>query len=254
MLCGVLGSRGAAGRGSVGAASICASALVGWRGGVCLWGWACGDVPQSPSFPPCLPEGPPQAPEDIQVVLGCGELTGLSSLGMERIGQHCLPCSPRHPSRCRPESTVLCRLPARPVDEALEGGLRPGPLPQVPQLRVVQRCHHGPWAGLSPWAGGERGRGRVWWGHGESWRWLAWGSRRSPVPWGCAGSGRGAAVRRHMGMLIRTLPWGRARFHEGGGNRASATRGQTSGTGRGVGTLLVAPWRSSGPVRGGPWA
>ena len=36
----------------------------------------------------------------------------------------------------RPESTVLCSLPARPADQALAGGFHPGPLPQLPQLRV----------------------------------------------------------------------------------------------------------------------
>ena len=40
-----------------------------------------------------------------------------------------------HPPR-RLEWTVLRRLPVGPVDQALEGGLRPDPLPQLPQLRV----------------------------------------------------------------------------------------------------------------------
>ena len=134
MLCRVRGSRGAAGRGGVGAPSIRASAFVGWQGGVCVWGRV--DVPQAPSFPPPLLEGLAQASEDILVVLWCGELAGLDSLEMERIGQHGFPCSLRHPPPRWPESTVLRQPPAGPADQALEGGLCTGPLPQLQQLRL----------------------------------------------------------------------------------------------------------------------
>ena len=110
MLCGVRGSRGTAAGGGVGAAGVRAPILAGWRGGVCVWGWTWGDVPQAPSFCPCLREGVLQGPEDICVVLGCGELAGVDSLGMERIGQRGLPCGFRHPpSPPRPESAVLRR-------------------------------------------------------------------------------------------------------------------------------------------------
>ena len=71
MLCGARGFRGAAG-----ATGVCASALVGWQGGVCARGWAWGDDPQAHSFPLSLLEGFLQAFEDIRVVLvsegGCG--------------------------------------------------------------------------------------------------------------------------------------------------------------------------------------
>ena len=136
MLCGARGSRGVAGWGGVSAAGIRASALVGWRRCVLWWGWASDDVPYAPSFPPRFLEGLPQALEDIRVVLGCGELAGVDSLGMERIGQHNFPCVPRHPSPRRLESTVLRRLHAEPADQALDRGLRRGTVPQLPQLRV----------------------------------------------------------------------------------------------------------------------
>ena len=56
------------------------------------WGWAWGDVPQAPSFSSRLLEGLTQASEAIRVVLGCREVAGVDSLGMERIGQHGFPC------------------------------------------------------------------------------------------------------------------------------------------------------------------
>ena len=81
-------------------------------------------------------EGLPQAPEDIRVVLGRGEVAGVDFQGVERIGQHGSPCGLRHPPPSRPEAAVLHRPPAGPMDQALEGGLSPGPLPQLPELRV----------------------------------------------------------------------------------------------------------------------
>ena len=56
-------------------------------------GWALSDVPQ--------------APEDIRVVLGRGEVAGVDSQGVECIGQHGLPCGLRHPPPHRPEAAVL---------------------------------------------------------------------------------------------------------------------------------------------------
>ena len=108
MLCGARASWDAAGRGGVRAAVGCASALAGWQASVFLRGWAGGNVPQATSFPPRLIKGLPQAPGDIRVVLGCGELGGVDSLGMERIGQHVFPCDLRHPPPRWPESAVLC--------------------------------------------------------------------------------------------------------------------------------------------------
>ena len=99
-------------------------------------GWALGGVPQAYAVSLRLLEGLPQAPEDIQVVLGRGEVAGLDSQGVERIGQHGFPCGLRHPAPRWLEAAVLHRPPAAPVDQALEGGLCPGPLSQPQELRV----------------------------------------------------------------------------------------------------------------------
>ena len=131
VLCGAQGSWGA-----VGAAGVGGPTLVGWSGGVCVRGWALGDVPQADAVSLCLLEGLPQAPEDIRVVLGRGEVAGVDSQGVERIGQHGFPCGLRHPAPRRPEAAVLHRPLAGPMDQALEGGLSPGPLSQLPELRV----------------------------------------------------------------------------------------------------------------------
>ena len=70
------------------------------------------------------------------MVLGCRDVAGVDSLGMEPIGQHGLPCGLWHPRPRRLEAAVLRRPLAGPVDQALEGGLCPGPLSQLPELRV----------------------------------------------------------------------------------------------------------------------
>ena len=131
VLCGALGSWGA-----VGAAGVGVPTLVGWRGGVCVQGCALGDVQQADAVSLCLLECLPQAPEDIRVVLGCGEVAGVDSLGVERIGQHGFPCGLRDPPPRRLEAAVLHRPLAGPLDQALEGGLCPGLLSQLAELRV----------------------------------------------------------------------------------------------------------------------
>ena len=99
-------------------------------------GWALGDVPQADAVSLCFLEGLPQAREDIRVVLGRGEDAGVDSQGVERVGQHGFPCGLRHPPSRRPEAAVLHRPLAGPVHQALEGGLSPGPLSQLPELLV----------------------------------------------------------------------------------------------------------------------
>ena len=110
---------------------LCANAC-----GVCVWCWAWGGVQQAPAFSSRLLEGLPQAPEDIRVVLGRGEVAGVDSLGVERIGHHGFPCGLWHPPPRPLQAAVLHRPLAGPVDQALEGGLCPGPLSQLPELRV----------------------------------------------------------------------------------------------------------------------
>ena len=131
--------------GAAGTAGVSAWTLVGWRGDVCVRGWAWGDVPQASAFSSRLLEGISQAPEDIRVVLGRGEVAGVDSLGVECIGQHGFPCGLWHLIPCPLQAAVLCRPLAGPVDQALQGGFREG----CQRCVWVQRCHHCPWAG--PW-------------------------------------------------------------------------------------------------------
>ena len=99
-------------------------------------GRALGDVPQADAISLHLLEGLLQVPEDIRVVLGRGEVAGMDSQGTERIGQHGFQSGLRHPPPRRLEAAVLHEPLAGPRDQALEGGLCPGPLSQLPELRV----------------------------------------------------------------------------------------------------------------------
>ena len=227
MLCGARGSRGA-----VGAASVCASTLAGWRGGVCAWGWAWGDVPQAPSFSSRLLDGLPQASENIRVVLRCWEVAGVDFLGMERISQHGSPCSLWHPPPRRPEVTVLRRPLAGPVDQGPRGRALSGPTFAARRAACGSSAAttvHGRDCGLGLRCGG----GCVWWGHGDWWRWWARGSPRSPVPWGCVGSG-GVDIRGPVGTGARSLLRGFVGIRGGGSSGASAGCWLTSGVGRGT--------------------
>ena len=89
------------------AAGVGALALVGWRGGVFVRGWALGDVPQADAVLLRLLEGLLQVLEDIRVVLGRLEVAGVDSQGPERMGQHGFPCGLRHPPPRRLEAAVL---------------------------------------------------------------------------------------------------------------------------------------------------
>ena len=129
MLCGAQGSWAA-----VGAAGVGALTLVGWRGGVSVRRWALGDIPQAGAVWPRLLEGLHQAPEDIRVVRGRREVALVDSQGVERMGQHGFPCGLRHPPPRRLEAAGLHRRLAGPPDQALEGGLCPGSLSQLPDL------------------------------------------------------------------------------------------------------------------------
>ena len=97
----------------------CADACGSARGSVCVRGWALGDVSQADAVSLRLLEGFWQAPEDIRLVPGRGEVAGVDSQGVERTGQHGFPCGRRHPPLRRLEAAVLHRPLAGLVDQAL---------------------------------------------------------------------------------------------------------------------------------------
>ena len=126
---------------------------------------------------------------------------------------------------------------AGPVDQALEGGLCPGPLSQLQDVRVGPAPPPLSLGGAVALGGGV-GVGGCDGGGGDWWRWRAWGIPRSPVPWGCAGSG-GAGGCGLAGMRVRSPPRGWVGTCVGGGSGAFAVCGLTSRVGRGAATRLV---------------
>ena len=154
MLCGGQGSWGA-----VGAAGVGAPSLVGWRGGVCVRGWALGDVPQADAVSLRLLEGLPQAPEDIRVVLGRGEDAGVDSQGVERIGQHGI-----HPAASWRQQFSTDPLRGRWTRPSREGSPH-AHFRSFQSCVWVQRRHRCPWAAPRSWA--------------EEWAWVglmgSWG-------------------------------------------------------------------------------
>ena len=99
-------------------------------------GWALGDVPQAGAVSLCLLEGLPQAPEDIRVVLGRGEVAGWTPRGWSAsasMASHAA-CGIHPPAgRRRQFSTEPLRGRwTRPSSR----GLSPGPLSQLPELRL----------------------------------------------------------------------------------------------------------------------
>ena len=113
-------------------------------------GWALGDVPQADAVSLRFLEGLPQAPGDIRVVLGRGEVAGVDSQGVERIGQHGFPCGLQHP-------------PPRWTRPSREGSPR-AHFRSSQSCVWVQRCHHCSWAGLRSWA-------EEWAWVGVTWSW-----------------------------------------------------------------------------------
>ena len=172
---------------------------------------------------------------------GCGELAGVDSLRMQRIGQHGFLCVLGHPCPGRLELTFLRRCPAGSADQAPAGGLCPGPICSSHSCVWVQRCDQVPRAGPRPWT-------FAW-----AWAWVreveSWGLAVAVGPGesskSCAarvrGEWPGAGVRGDVDTWIQTLPWGQVGVHAGRGNEASAARGQTPGAGMGLETLLVSP-------------
>ena len=140
----------------------------------------------------------------------------MDSLGMERISEHGFRCSLRHASSRWLKWTVLLRLPAGPADRALEGGLRPGPLPQLPQLELWLGFGSGFW----PWCGGGFG-----WLLGNRVGWL-------PGLWFCRGGGLGTWPGCGRGLSWGVLP---PRFACGG---CRGCRGSGGGEGASAGNRL----------------
>ena len=152
-----------------------------------------------------------------------------------RPSQHGFPCGLRHPPPHRPESAVLRRLRAGPADHALEGGLCPGPLSQLPQLCVGPALPPRSMGGAVALGGG------VSMGVGVCGGVMGTGGGGGPggvLVVLCRG---GASVREPVGTRKRIPLRGWVGIREGGGSGASPGCGQTSGASRGAGSLLVGP-------------
>ena len=214
-------------------------------------GWALGDVPQADAVSLSLLEGLPQAREDIRVVLWRGEVAGADSQGVERIGQHGFPCGLRHPPPRRPEAAVFHRPLAGPVDQALQGGLSPGPLWQLPELRVGPALHPLSLGGAAVLGGGV--------GVGGCDGVLGTGGGGGPGGFlrglYCGGA-RGVGAQADVDTRVCTHG-----LHLGAGwvLGAAAVAGHALYVGchRGLvggGDAAGGPRRRSGLVRGGPWA
>ena len=109
---------------------------------VCGGGWALGDVPRADAVSLCPQGGLLQAPEDIRVVLGRGEVAGVDSQGVERIDRQ-FSTDPLRGRWTRPSREGSPRAHFRSSQRCV----------------WVQRCHHCPWAGpkvfqYPAWTGG----------------------------------------------------------------------------------------------------
>ena len=140
--------------------------------------------------------------------------------------------------------------PARPVDQALEGGLSPGPLSQLPELRVGPALPPLSLGGAAVLGGGV--------GVGGCDGVVGTGGGGGPGGFLVVlylGGARGVGARADVGSRVCAhglrlgVGWGRG----GGGSGACAVCGLSSRVGRGAGTMLADPsvvlaW--SGAVRG----
>ena len=224
---------------------------------MCVRGGAFGDVPQADAVSLCLLEGLPQALEDIRVVLH-GARGGCRG-GLPGGGAHRPAWLPMPPAASTPPPAGGGSSPPTPC-----GARGPGPRWRAlsgPTFAASRAACGSSAATTVPGRGRDLGRmsGRRWVcrGCGDWERWRAWGISRSPVPWGCAGSGNASGCGL-AGVRARSPPRGGVGTHGGGGSGACAVCGLTSRVGRGAGTLLADPGvvlARSGAVRGpGVWA
>ena len=147
VLCGTQGFCGA-----VVAAGVGAPTLVGWRGGVYVRSWALGDVPQADAVSLRLLEGLLQAPEDIRVVPGCGEVAGWTPRGWSTsasMASHAA-CGIHPPAGWRWQFSTD-PLRGRWTRPSREGSVR-AHFRSSQSCVWVQRHHHCPRAGPRSWA------------------------------------------------------------------------------------------------------
>ena len=158
---------------------------------------------------------------------------------MERIGHHGFPCGLQHPPPPLAGGSSSPLMACGAGGPGPRGRALPGPTFAAPRAACRSTA-----ATTVPGQG--RGLGRrswrewVWSGCGDWLRWWAWGIPRSPVSWGCAGTG-GEGGCGLAGMPTRSPPRGWVGSRGGGGSGACAVCGLTSRVGRGAVTLLVEP-------------